>query len=248
MRAVVTAAAACAVLAGSAAAQGPRPQGYLPAGAIDSLALAPAPPPEGSAAQAADEASFRDSRKLQGSARWAQAIAEDRVIFPPAGMAHFHCALGAKVDEKNAPALTTLMSRVVMDSIAVADPVKTKYARVRPSVKDTTSPVCVPRDPRAAASGSYPSSHAVAGWAWGLILAELAPDRATALVTRGREFGENRAICGVHYPSDIDVGRLLGSAMVARLHAEPAFTADLAKAKAEVAAARASAPATGCGG
>ena len=246
MKAAITAAAACAVLEGAALAQGPaRPTGYLPAGALDSLSLAPAPPAAGSAAEAADEASFRESRKLQGSARWAQAIAEDR-IFPPAGMTHFHCALGAKVDEKNAPALTTLMTRVVMDAVAVADPVKKTYARVRPSVKDTASAVCLPRGPNDASSGSYPSSHAVAGWAWGLILAELAPDRATALLTRGREFGENRAICGVHYPSDIDVGRLLGSAMVARLHAEPAFAADLAKAKAEVAAARASAPAAPC--
>jgi len=244
MRATVWAASGVmAVAAGAAVAQAPRPTGYLPAGAIDALGLAPAPPAPGSAAEAADEASFRDSRKLEGSDRWKQAIAEDR-IFPPAGMAHFHCALGAKVDEKNAPALTTLMTRVVMDSVAVAEPLKVKYARVRPSVKDTTSPVCLPRDPRAAASGSYPSSHAVAGWAWGLILAELAPDRATALLQKGREFGENRAICGVHYPSDIDVGRLLGSAMVARLHAEPEFERELALAKAELARART--PAQNC--
>jgi acid phosphatase (class A) len=238
--------AAVAVLATAAQAQGPaRPAGYLPAGALDSLALVPAPPATGSAAEAADAAAFRDSRKLEGSARWKQAIAEDR-IFPPAGMGHFHCALGAKVDEKNAPVLTTLMTRVVMDAVAVADPVKKKYARIRPSVSDTASTICLPRGQNDAASGSYPSSHAVAGWSWGLILAELAPDRATELLRKGREFGENRAICGVHYPSDIDAGRILGSSMVARLHAEPAFRADLDKARAEVAAARTAAPASGC--
>ena len=51
-------------------------------------------------------------------------------------------------------------------------------------------------------------------------------------------------ICGVHYPSDIEAGRTLGSAMVARLHADPAFTADMAAAKRELAAARAKP--TGC--
>ena len=238
--------AAVAVLATAAQAQGPvRPAGYLPAGALDSLALVPAPPAPGSAALAADEAAFRDSRRLAGSERWKQAIAEDR-IFPPGGMTHFHCALGAKVDQTNAPVLTNLMTRVVMDAVAVADPVKKTHARIRPSVKDAAAAVCLPRGPNDAASGSYPSSHAVAGWGWGLILAELAPDRATALLRKGREFGENRAICGVHYPSDIEAGRILGSAMVARLHAETAFRADLDKARVEIAAARNATPATGC--
>ena len=245
MKAIVSAAAVCVVLVSSAAAQGPRPQGYLPPGAIDSLALVPPPPAAGSAELAADEAAFRETRKMEGSARWREAVAEDR-IFPPAGLAHFHCALGAKVDEKNAPVLTTLMTRVVMDAVAVADPVKKKYARIRPSVKDTASAVCLPRGPNDAASGSYPSSHAVAGWAWALILAELAPERASELVRKGREFGENRTVCGVHYPSDIEAGRTLGSALVARLHAEERFKKDLAAAAAEVGSARAMAPATGC--
>jgi acid phosphatase (class A) len=85
-------------------------------------------------------------------------------------------------------------------------------------------------------------------WAWGLILAEIAPDRSTEILRRAREIGDSRIICGVHYLSDVEEGRTNGSILVAALHANPAFRSDLAKARAEVAAARAAphAAPTGC--
>ena len=44
------------------------------------------------------------------------------------------------------------------------------------------------------------------GWAWALILSELAPDRADAILARGLAYGESRAVCGVHYASDVEAG------------------------------------------
>jgi acid phosphatase (class A) len=55
---------------------------------------------------------------------------------------------------------------------------------------------------------------------------------------RARSIGESRVVCGVHYVSDIEAGRDAGSVLVARLHASPAFQADLAKARDEIKAAR----------
>ena len=43
-----------------------------------------------------------------------------------------------------------------------------------------------------------------------------------------------RVIGGVHYPTDLAGGRLLGAAIVEELNANPAFEAALDKAKAEV--------------
>jgi len=34
-------------------------------------------------------------------------------------------------------------------------------------------------------------------------------------------------ICGVHWQSDVDAGRLIGAAVVARLHADPVFRVQL---------------------
>ena len=45
--------------------------------------------------------------------------------------------------------------------------------------------------------------------------------------------GESRVICGYHFQSDVDAGRITGAVTVARLHADPAFQKQLEKAKAE---------------
>ena len=42
----------------------------------------------------------------------------------------------------------------------------------------------------------------------------------------GREIGDSRVICGVHYQSDVEAGRMLGAAMVSREHASAAFRTD----------------------
>jgi len=51
-------------------------------------------------------------------------------------------------------------------------------------------------------------------------------------------FGQSRIICNVHWQSDVNQGRIMGAATVARLHADPGFLADLEAAKAEIAALR----------
>ena len=56
-----------------------------------------------------------------------------------------------------------------------------------------------------------------------------------AILARGRAFGESRMVCNVHWQSEVIAGRFMGAATVARLHADPGFTADLAAAKAEAA-------------
>ena len=47
-------------------------------------------------------------------------------------------------------------------------------------------------------------------------------------------------MCGVHYLSDIEGGRMLASALVATLNGNAEFAADLAAARGEIAGLRAS--------
>ena len=75
----------------------------------------------------------------------------------------------------------------------------------------------------------------------GLILAELAPDLKDALLARGEQIGDDRVIAGVHFPSDVEAGHTLAHDLFTRFMATPEFQADLAKAKAEIAAERAKA-------
>jgi acid phosphatase (class A) len=60
-----------------------------------------------------------------------------------------------------------------------------------------------------------------------------------AILARGRQIGDDRVIGGVHFPSDVEAGRTLAQAIFAKLMASPDFQADLARAKTEIAAARA---------
>ena len=64
-------------------------------------------------------------------------------------------------------------------------------------------------------------------------------------MARGRAFGDSALVCGTSAASAVTAGREAGAALVATLHADPAFAADLADAKREIAAARGPAP-TGC--
>ena len=238
--------AACAstpapVARGHDASAEPAPTGYLQGAAIpDSQALSPPPPAPGSAWAALDEAIARQATALRGSARFAQAGADADLRFP-AGAGQFSCALGVAVDSEHTPALYRLLQRSLIDASAATRAAKNHYRRPRPFMVNG-EPTCTPDDePHLRGSGSYPSGHTAIGWAWALILSEIAPERATALLERGRNYGHSRLVCNVHWYSDVQQGQALGAATVARLHDNAGFVADLAAARQEIAAARAQA-------
>ena len=213
--------------------------GYLPRNVLpDSLALLPAPPAPGSSAQAADDEAFNTMVALRSTPRWNLA-AEDAILSFPKVVNAFACAIDAPIDPDKTPHLATLLRRSMVDAGLSTYGAKDHYKRTRPFVANK-APSCSPAEEAALAKdGSYPSGHAAAGWAWGLILAEMAPERANALLKRGYEFGQSRVVCGVHWQSDVNQGRVIGAAAVARLHADPVFRAQFDEAAKELAEAHA---------
>ncbi len=213
-------------------------RGYLDRKALpNSLALLPKPPAEGSAVQAADLAVYTATRALRGTPRWDQATQDANLKFPKAAST-YACTMDLPISQEQTPHLNMLLRRTLLDAGLSTYAAKDSYNRKRPFVVkgDTT---CTPaEEPTLTKDGSYPSGHAALSWAWALVLSEVAPERTNALLARGFAFGQSRVICGVHWQSDVDAGRLMGSATVAVLHTDPTFTAQLAAAKAEVAAAR----------
>jgi acid phosphatase (class A) len=69
------------------------------------------------------------------------------------------------------------------------------------------------------------------------VLCELFPARKEILLAKAERIGQDRLLSGVHFPSDIEAGKKLGQAIFDRLIQSPAFKADLAAAKAEIAKA-----------
>lgn len=222
------------------------PKGYLPAGAHpDAMLILPPPPAAGSPEQAADSARFEATRALQGTPRWTQAI-RDADLSGKEAFRGFSCVAGVKIGADTTPTLAKMLLRLIDDARPIYNPTKDAYGRKRPAAGNT-APICVPRESWIETNGSYPSGHAMIGYAWAMILTELVPDKATELATRGRAFGDSRAICGVHWQSDVDAGRMLAAPLLARLHADPGFQSDLATARSEIEAARKLGPPERCG-
>lgn len=215
------------------------PGGYLATADLpNSLSLVPSPPAPGSAAQARDDEAAKAAVALSGGPRWLQAVTDADLSFP-ATAETFACAMDVRISEADTPRLYTLLRRSLLDAGRSPYPTKNKYQRARPFTVNG-APLCTPAFEAALRKdGSYPSGHSAIGWGWALILAEVAPDRADAVLARGRAFGQSRIVCNVHWTSDIEEGRTMAAATVAKLHASAEFRDDLRAAQAEVAAARA---------
>ncbi len=212
-----------------------RTASYLGGGALpDGLLLSPPPPAAGSAAEARDREGAAAAVTLRGSARWDLAK-EDADLRPAHAAGTFSCSAGILIDQAHTPALVRLLSRAMGDLGGSTGEVKKRYMRARPFMENG-EPMCTPSwDKILRRDGSYPSGHSAIGYGFGLILAQVMPDRAAKLVARGRAMGDSRRICNVHWLSDIEEGRVIASATVMRLNADPAFAADLAAARQEIA-------------
>lgn len=205
----------------------------------DSLALLAQPPADGSAALADDVEAFKALTAFLPGPRGRLATHDADLAFPAAAST-FSCALGVTVSEQTTPNLVTLLRRTLTDAGLATYKAKDHYKRTRPFVV-FKAPICTPElAERLSKDGSYPSGHSAIGWAWALALTGAAPDRADAVLQRGRAFTQSRGVCGVHWKSDIEAGRMVGAATVARLQADPVFRAQTALAGKEIAAARAS--------
>lgn len=212
---------------------GPAPKAYLTdATAPNLVAILPPPPAGHSVAEAADRAAFNATRAYQGSERWALAT-NDVAEGGAALLEDYACVLGQRLEQSRVPDLMRLLDRARLDIARATRETKRRYRRLRPFVGND-APICVARSPELADSYSYPSGHASQGWAYGLIMANLIPEKATQLLVRSRLYGESRVVCGVHWLSDVVAARTGASALVAVLLADTGFRADLERARADL--------------
>ncbi len=227
-----------------ASAQTPtaRPVGFFaPNAAPNAVATIPPAPKEGEARNSLDWEIFRKTRALEGSERWALAKSDDS--YKPADLLkNFSCSVGATLTPENSPTLASILNRTSLDAGIAAEAAKQLYRRTRPFMHNPGE-ICIERSTGLQNSFDYPSGHGSLGWMSGLIVAQLAPDHASAALARGRAYGESRVVCGVHNMSAIEAARTNAAGVFAALQGVPEFRAEMEKAKAELAAARASSPA-----
>jgi acid phosphatase (class A) len=209
------------------AAPEPSPPFLTPA-ELDLAAWVAPPPAPGSPAELAERQQVLAVQRSRTPAMVAAARRDQEI-----SIGGFAAVLGPGFAAERAPLTFALGQRLCRDAAVITGVAKRAWARPRPFVTDATvAPVVA-----FSTDGSYPSGHATCGYLWALLLVELLPEQRAGLFARGIEYGTNRLVGGVHYPSDVEAGRLAAVAIMAHLRGRAAFEADLAAARAEVQAA-----------
>jgi acid phosphatase (class A) len=201
---------------------------YIAPDQLNGIALLPPPPASGSAEEAADLASARAIFKARTPDEDARARKDSDLslfLFTP--------AIGPFFQPGKLPKTEAVFQKLKKD---LTDPInlqKRQWKRRRPYQLDSELFLGMNEQ-----STGYPSGHSTRGTLYALVLAELFPDRKEAILAIGRTIGWDRVLIGMHFPTDIYAGRVLGQAILRELQASPAFQRDLAEAKAEAQAAQ----------
>ena len=200
---------------------------YVDASLLDLVRLLPPPPADNSRETRAELDEMLKIQRKRNDVQVSRAQADADI-----SINRFADALGAApgFDVKNLPATTLLFRKITTDEFVVVGAGKDKFARPRPFALEKRLQSVVEKPP----NGAYPSGHTVWAHTVGLVLSDMVPERRGQLMTRAEEFANNRVVAGVHYPSDIEAGRMAATAFAAALFASPAFQSDLAAAKAEL--------------
>lgn len=199
----------------------------------NSLLLLPGPPSGESILFLYDQARYNWGKQQRNTPRGAQAAEDARVSGDGLPKAYSE-AFGVDINKDDTPAILELIVGMREDAGDLGTrEAKRHYDRMRPFVFYDEMTCNPEQQEELSTNGSYPSGHSSLGWATALVLSEINPERQNEILKRGYEMGESRVICGYHFQSDVDAGRVTGAVTVARLHADPGFQKKLAAAKAE---------------
>ncbi|RNJ46733.1 phosphatase [Mesorhizobium erdmanii] len=142
----------------------------------------------------------------------------------------FANVMGPNFNKEKLPKFSAFFDRVVETEGAVVDPAKDVWKRPRPhQLSDLVKPVV-----KLSSSGSWPSGHATVGTMMGIILADMVPEKRAEIMARAAEYAHNREIGGIHYASDVEMGKISGSVIAAVLLNRDDFKAEYEVARAEL--------------
>ena len=208
--------------------------GYLAGQEVDFHTVLGPPPVADSPWDRADEG-LVEALQTVDDTRWQTAVLDQKELY-----SRFTEAFGKPIDRNGSPVLVALLDHAIGDANTTASAAKDYFHRPRPFQRLQLQRVCEkttpPKpDPNPTRGDGYPSGHSVRGWTVAMILARVAPDRAEAVMKRAEVYQESRLVCGMHFPSDVEAGHDVASAVVSRLDSSAAFQADLARARKEYA-------------
>ncbi|RDI97181.1 phosphatase PAP2 family protein [Dyella solisilvae] len=205
--------------------------GYLTQAQLDgAMAALPAPSAPGSAEDQADRAATDRAFAARSEADFAQAKLEEKF-----GAFDFAPVIGAGFRADKFPHVAALFKEAERETKEAVDLSKNHWKRLRPCPPASD---CA-KNPAEAAKKSYgyPSGHSSKATVDAILLAQLFPQDADALMQHARDIGWRRVVKGVHTLQDIYAGREFGQTLATDMLASPAMQHDLAAAREELRAA-----------
>jgi acid phosphatase (class A) len=229
---------------------------YLAPGAFDAVNLLPPPPEPNSPEQKRDVERVLQTQRASTPERMQLAQADASV-----DLIRFADVLGPNFVPDKMPGVAAFFRKVAGETGSVVGIAKDCWERPRPFLADpqihppgqmqqetaiapgtvaqNTAPhgpgsPCLPAGPTPAFSYSYPSGHSTFGAVTGILLANMVPEKRRELFARAWDYGESRVVGGVHFPTDVESGRIEATAMVALMMQGAEFRADLAAARVEL--------------
>jgi len=143
--------------------------------------------------------------------------------------------MGAHFTREQYPKTFALLDHVLSDAAAITEKDKFFWHIRRPYLVDHRVKLLVdPID----ASPAYPSGHTSESRVIAEVLGLLYPDHLTDLRTHANVIAWHRVEAGVHYPTDLEGGRMLAMLMTGAFLQSDDFQNDLAAARAEIAQER----------
>ena len=195
-------------------------------GALDLVQTAKAMPLSASVLVSREELAELHMLQMQ---RTAEQVARAKADGDEENVFAFTSVLGPQFTAGQFPLTIRLFDHVNATEKAVLREAKDYWHRRRPYIVDATLAPCSTGSP-----GSYPSGHSTIAYMDAALLAQMLPERHDALFERAADFAHNRLVCGVHYPSDVEAGKILGTVLAALLQREPSLSAELAAASSEL--------------
>ena len=202
---------------------------YLVETDADFANLLPPPPPDGSPRDKRDLRRVLELQKGLTPERLSGIQADvEQTVYRIAGE-----VLGPSFTKENFPLAGPFFDKVNRDSAVGVRAIKQKYKRLRPF--QASKDVQTPQNIAAASQGpTYPSGHSTFGAEVALLLGMMVPEKRAELYGRGWQYGEQRIVSGVAYPTDWEGGHIGATIMVTLMLQKPEFKADFEAVKAEV--------------
>jgi len=188
----------------------------------------PAPPPDNSPEAAIERATIKAA---YSDASPAQREAAKRDAANESVRLYADTLPGFDLDKL--PATKALFKTVRANEKVQTGAFKTYFNRQRPYQVDNSITPCLPPK-NFDINASDPSGHTTMAFSSAIILADLLPDYASAIMRRAETYGRHRIVCGAHHPFDVRSGQVLGTLIGVTLLKSPALQPQLDAARTEL--------------